>query len=91
MFQILYMGPNHITATQIVLQFHSVPYCGTVFSDPKLLAGSGKITPDPDLGCSGSEMNLKKNYSEKLIKKFDNFSTKMLNLKMQIPFFQKNP
>jgi hypothetical protein len=44
--------------------------------------------PDPDpekiilaLGSSGSEMNKKVNYSEKLIT-LDNFSTKMLNLKI---------
>jgi len=40
--------------------------------DPKLLAGFGsgygfgKISPDPDPGSSSSEMNVKKNYSEKL-------------------------
>jgi hypothetical protein len=38
-----------------------------------------KIFPDPD--SSGSEMKLKQNYSEKLIK-FDNFSTKVFNLKI---------
>jgi hypothetical protein len=38
--------------------------------------------------ASGSKMNLKKNFSEKLIK-FDNFSTKKLNLKIKIPFYQK--
>jgi hypothetical protein len=37
-----------------------------------------KIIPDPS--SSGSEINFKYNYSEKL-KKFDNFSTEMLNLK----------
>jgi hypothetical protein len=46
----------------------------------------GKIIPDPS--SSGSEMNLKKNYPEKLVK-FYNFSTKMLNLKAEIPFCQK--
>ncbi len=33
-------------------------------------------------------MNLKKNQSKKLIK-FDNFPTKMLKLKIKIPFFMK--
>ncbi len=40
--------------------------------------GDTKIIPDPDPGSSGSEMNLKLNYSKKLIK-YDNFSTKILN------------
>jgi hypothetical protein len=31
-----------------------------------------------------------KKYSGKLIK-FDNFSTKMFNLKIQTPFYKKNP
>jgi len=43
--------------------------------DPKLLAGSGKTIPDPDPGCSGSKLNLKYNYFDKLIK-FNNFSSK---------------
>jgi hypothetical protein len=34
-----------------------------------------KVIPDPDPGSSGSEMNLKYNYFEKLIN-FDNFSIK---------------
>jgi hypothetical protein len=38
---------------------------------------SEKIIPDPD--SSGSEINLKCNYSVKLTK-FDNFSRNMLNL-----------
>jgi hypothetical protein len=44
-----------------------------------------KIIPDP--GSPVSEMNLKGYFSEKL-KKFDHFSTKMPNLKIQIPFCQ---
>jgi hypothetical protein len=50
--------------------------------DPKLLAGFGsvsKIIPDPD--SSGSEINLKQNFSETMIK-YDDFSSKMLNLKI---------
>jgi hypothetical protein len=35
-------------------------------------------------------MSLKKNYSEKLVV-FDNFSTKLLYLKILIPFYHKNP
>jgi hypothetical protein len=46
--------------------------------DPELLAGSGS---GKNPGSSISEMNLKQNYSEKLIK-LDNFSTKMINLKI---------
>jgi hypothetical protein len=41
----------------------------------------GKIVPYPDPSSSGSEMNLKQNYSEKLVK-FHNFLTKMLILKI---------
>jgi hypothetical protein len=42
-----------------------------------------KVIPDP--GSSGSEMNLKQNCSDKLIK-FDNFSTKCSILKLLIIF-----
>jgi hypothetical protein len=46
--------------------------CGSRFGE---IPDAEKIKIIPDPGSSGSEMNLKKNYSEKLIK-FDNFSTK---------------
>jgi hypothetical protein len=79
------MGPHRITATQfcetILTILFSTVLWNRIRSDPKLLAGSGKIIPDPDPGRSGSEMNLKKNYSEKLIKNLT-ISQKMLNLKM---------
>ncbi len=44
----------------------------------KTFSGSGKNNPDPDPSSSGFSMNLKYNYSEKLVQ-FDNISTKMLN------------
>jgi hypothetical protein len=53
-------------------------------SDPKLLVGSGSgygsgKNHSGSQQLTRSEINLKYNYSEKLAK-FDNFSTKMLNL-----------
>jgi hypothetical protein len=58
---------------RILSKFYSAVLWLRIWLDPKLLAGSG------------SEMNLKYNYSNKLIK-FDSFSKKMLDLKILIPF-----
>ncbi len=69
----------HVTASQSVLWIR-------IRTDPKLLAGSGsgKTNPDPDI--SESEINLKQNYSKKLIK-IKLFLNKMFNLKNVNSFF----
>jgi hypothetical protein len=48
--------------------------------DPeKIIPGPEKNIPDPD--SSGSKMNLMSNFSEKKLIKFDNYLTKIQNLK----------
>jgi hypothetical protein len=56
----------------------SIPTPSVVDPDgTKLFAGSGSGKNIPNSSSSESEINMKQNYSEKLVK-FDNFLTKML-------------
>ncbi len=62
-----------------------------IWSDQKLLAGSGSEKHHSGSGqlWIRNEFEKRKEYSGKLIK-FDYFSRKMVNLKLQVPFYQKN-
>ncbi len=94
-YRVLYMGPHQIAATQFcatILQFHSVRYRYSIVEpDP---VGSETFSGIQKklfrIQISG-QLRIRNEFEEKLLWKteqfLENFSTKMLNLKMQIPFF----